>query len=206
MKARSDTELAVIVLALCPAAAACTRLIDALWLSAGMVFVLAMTSGLSVLTPPRAPRSRGQAGAAAWGVFLVSACCAGIFELLLAAAAPAAAARLGIYVPLVAVTAPSMGRIVEREPGASLRGSLRDTVARAALFTSVLLVVTAFREVAGAGTITLGRTIPVGAFFQDPARAVALGGGALICLGYAAGAAQLLQSRRAGLREEDGAR
>jgi hypothetical protein len=71
-----------------------------------------------------------------------------------------------------------------------------DVLARAAVFVAVLVVVTAFREVLGAGTITLGRTIAVAPFFRDPARAVGLGGGALICLGYAAGGARLLASRR----------
>ncbi len=206
MNVRSETELAALVLALCPAAAACTRLIDALWLSAGMVLVLAVTGFLTALTPPLAPRRSAPAAAAAWGVLLVSACCAGVFELLLGAAAPAAAARLGIYVPLLAVTAPSMGRLVEREPGTGARAVLLDTLARAAVFVSVLLVVTAFREVLGAGTITLGRTIAVAPFFQDPARAVGLAGGALICLGYAAGGARLFQSRRpAAAAGKDGA-
>jgi len=200
MNVRSETELAVLALALCPAAAACTRLIDALWLSAGMVLVLAVTGLLTSLARP----ARQHGGAApAWGVLLVSACGAAVFELLLAAAAPAAAARLGIYVPLLAVTAPSLGRLIGHEPVDRPRVVLLDTAARSVIFVPVLLVVTAFREVLGAGTLTLGRTIVVEPFFHDPARAVGVAGGALICLGYAAGAARLLQARGPGSEGKD---
>jgi electron transport complex protein RnfE len=115
-----------------------------------------------------------------------------VYELALNALAPAVSSRLGIYVPLIAVSFLTAGRLDALSSEASLRGAAADAARIGAWFSVMLVAVSVVREVLGSGTITLGTTIPVAPFFADPARAAGFGGGALICLGYAAAAARVL--------------
>jgi Na+-translocating ferredoxin:NAD+ oxidoreductase RnfE subunit len=81
-------------------------------------------------------------------------------------------------------------------------------VGRGLAFSVALLVIAGFREALGAGTITLfpagafKGTIVIGRLADQPVRALGLSGGALLCLGYLAGALQAIAGRRAGARAE----
>lgn len=184
-----DRDLAFLVVGLGPAAAACTRVVDALWLSLAVLIVLTATRALLRF-------AHEQTGPApAWGTLLVTACAAALVELAASAALPATTARLGIALPLLAVTVPSMGQAADGRTFSTVRAAAAHAMGRGAAFAAFLVAVTIVREILGAGTITLGRTIPVSPFFQDPARALALPGGALLCLGYAVAAARALRRR-----------
>jgi Na+-translocating ferredoxin:NAD+ oxidoreductase subunit E len=199
----------VMLLALCPAAAASARLVDALWMSLGIVVVLLLSS-LAVALVAKAAASNGASPAAApgpagrWlGALVISSFLAASFEVVLTAFAPDAAASMGIYAPLVAVNCLVLTRMEAAGKGGSLPATLRASAGKGGLFAVALVVIGLVREVLGAGTITFfpvgtfGGTVVIPSLADNPARAFALSGGALLCLGYLAAALRLVGRRRA---------
>jgi Na+-translocating ferredoxin:NAD+ oxidoreductase subunit E len=200
----------VMLLALCPAAAASARLVDALWMALGVVLVLVLSSLAVALVAKASAAPDGAAPAAApgpagrWlGALVISSFLAASFEVVLAAFAPEAAASMGIYAPLIAVNCLVLTRMEAAGKGGSMAATLRVAAGKGGLFAAALLATGLVREVLGAGTITF---FPVGAFpgtvvipslADNPARALALSGGALLCLGYLAAALKLIGRRRA---------
>jgi Na+-translocating ferredoxin:NAD+ oxidoreductase RnfE subunit len=200
---RGEDRRTVLVLALCPAAAASTRLEDALWLAAGTAVVLVACSALLPLLRPRLPGAPAGRGALTGGVLLLSSLVTAAFELALGALAPAAAARLGAYVPLVAATFLLVGRLGEALDAPTPGRAAVDAARLAGAFAAVLSLLALAREALGAGTVTLGATWPLGPLVEEPARALGLGAGALLLLGYAAAALRAIgASRRAKAGEE----
>ncbi len=205
-----ERQLAILILGICPAAVVSTRVVDALLMSAGVVLVLAATSLLLPLIRRLAPEGPHEGHASTsrvvsprilWGALLFSSCMTAAFELALNTLAPAAASRLGVYVPLISVSFLVTGRLQELAASPSARAAALDVLRNGAAFTALLIVIAVLREILGAGTFTLGTTIAVRPFFDDPFRAVGLAGGALLCLGYAAGAVRLIGGRRADAAE-----
>jgi Na+-translocating ferredoxin:NAD+ oxidoreductase subunit E len=210
-----ENPISMLLIGLCPAAAVSARVIDSLWMSAGVVSVLILCRVcLAILDraspdgePPAAPVGR-------WvGALAISSLLTASFETLLLALAPAASASLGIYAPLIAVNCLVVGRRGAPRGTAFLRG-LAEALGQGLGFAGCLLAIAVVRESLGAGTITL---FPVGAFSgvvavpglaRDPARALGAAGGGLLCLGYLAAAARLpgLWRRQAPEAEKDGKR
>jgi Na+-translocating ferredoxin:NAD+ oxidoreductase subunit E len=202
----------VLLMGLCPAIAVSVRVIDALWMSAGVVSVLLLSTFCMTLI------ARGTGGADAAGsgsgkprdrflaALVLSSLFTASFEILLNAAAPASGASLGIYAPLIAVNCLVLDRARSMESGTAIGRSLADAAGMGAGFAACLLVMAILREVVGAGTITLfpvggfGGVVALGSLINDPARAAGLAGGGLLCLGYLAA----LVRRRAAIK--DGAR
>jgi Na+-translocating ferredoxin:NAD+ oxidoreductase subunit E len=113
---------------------------------------------------------------------------------------PSASASLGIYAPLVAVNCLVLGGVGGPSPRALL-ASVVGSLGRGARFALALLLIALVRELLGAGTITLfpvaafGGTVAVGGLVDEPVRALGLAGGALLCLGYLAGAVRAVTAR-----------
>ena len=214
-----NNPIAVMMVGLCPAAAVTGRVIDALWMSLGVFFVLVLTRlGQGILRglgqtppgPPSTPPALAFRCGLLGGLFLAS-CFTASFELILLAFAPEEGASLGIYVPLIAVNCIVLDRVLEPgtpdDPGTG-KGILRSLQTAAAIgagFALCLVVISLVREILGSGTITLfpmrsfGGTIEVGGLSRAPARALISAGGGFLCLGYLAGAARLLsRSKRQG--------
>jgi electron transport complex protein RnfE len=180
-----ENPVAILLLGLCPAAAVTARVVDALWMSAGVaaVVVLASLCAAIIARPLRLFAS-----------LMLASLLTASFELCLAAIAPVRAASLGIYAPLIAVnclvlagmdlggaTKPSKGKVV------------LDAAGKGIGFAAALLLIALFREVLGAGTITLERTtIVLPGLAEHPVRALGLAGGGLLCLGYLAGLARVI--------------
>lgn len=207
-----DNPVVLLLVGLCPAAAVTTRVIDALWMSLGVFSVLILTRlALAVIARLRsdAPESsgaelRGGQGTARgrWlGALLLSSAFTACFELVVLAFAPEEAARLGIYVPLIAVNCIVLDRAELRGGRSSIPAALAGACALGLGFACALVLLSVVREVLGAGTITLfptgsfGGTIVIGGLSSAPARAVGYAGGGLLCLGYLTGAARLLRRR-----------
>ncbi len=214
-----DNPVAVMLVGLCPAAAVTVRVIDALWMSLGLLFVLVLTrlsqailrgvAGSSSGTSPQGARAPSSRGGAWIGSLVLASCFTACFELLLRAFAPEEGVRLGIYVPLLAVncivlerfprTAPDQG---ERSPGRDIALSLQGAAGLGVGFAACLVAISLVRECLGSGTITLfpagsfGGTIAVGSLSAAPVRALAYAAGGLLSLGYLAGAARLLRGPR----------
>lgn len=209
-----ENPIAVLLIGLCPAAAVSVRVIDALWMSAGMLSVLLVSCFCMSLVARwgrKAPESaeggrqntteHGRLNAAEnggrwWGALVLSSCLTACFEIVMLLVAPEEGAGLGIYVPLIAVNCLVLGRIDAASRRQSLAGSLWDAAGNGIGFAACLVLIALVREVLGAGTITLfpvpgfSGTIAVPSLINDPVRALGYAGGGLLCIGYLAGAAR----------------
>jgi H+/Na+-translocating ferredoxin:NAD+ oxidoreductase subunit E len=211
--------VAAVLIGLCPAAAVTGRVIDALWMSLGLVFVLVlMRASREILVllrdapearlPPSTPKPPGDSGPRGLpgiGFLFLASCFTASFELILRAFAPQESAALGIYVPLIAVNCIVLERVADadadgrsRSPGGRIFGALWRAAVTGAGFAVSLVLISLVRETLGSGTITLfpmgtfGGTVVVGAIAAAPARALLYAGGAFLCLGYLAGAVRLV--------------
>jgi H+/Na+-translocating ferredoxin:NAD+ oxidoreductase subunit E len=203
-----EERFPLFLLALVPAVAVSGRVIDALWMSAGVLLVSVLSCiGRWLLDDTEAGRPSGglEPPRALFRALVISSVLTAGFEAGLLAVHPAASAALGIYAPLIAVN------LVVLEPGSpgtqSLRRSTVAAFGRGAAFAAGLLSIALAREALGAGTITL---FPVGAFrgtlvirplLDQPVRALGAAGGALLCLGYLAGGVRWLARRSARAEE-----
>jgi len=201
-----ENPTAVLLVGLCPAAAVSVRVIDSLWMSAG-IFAVMLLSSFCMTLLARGGENDGEAtprsAAGGWLAALVfSSFLTASFELVLLRAAPEASAALGIYAPLIAVNCLVLTAIDESSRALSPARALLDAAGKGAIFACCLLVIGVFREVLGAGTITLfpvsgfSGTIVIGTLSNDPARAISFAGGALLCLGYLAALARIVKERR----------
>ncbi len=225
-----DNPVAVMLVGLCPAAAVTGRVIDALWMSLGLLFVLVLTRLCqtilqAVLATAASPAAQSSPSGEElisfrprWlGSLLLASCFTASFELILLAFAPDESASLGIYIPLLAVNCIVLERFAASRPGEPARNlgrkiarSLQESGGLGVGFAVSLIVISLVRETLGSGTITLfpmgsfAGTIAVGRVSLAPARALAYAGGAFLCLGYLAGAARLLGRLKARRAEGQG--
>jgi Na+-translocating ferredoxin:NAD+ oxidoreductase subunit E len=193
-----ENKLTFFLLGLCPAIAMTARVIDALWMSAGVILVVVLTAlAMAVVSGGSGERPPWTRALAIASLLTAS------LEAALLAFAPAAGASLGIYAPLIAVNC----LVLEQgspwkaaAPGSSLLAAL----GRGMRFAVALVFVAVFRESLGAGTITLfgvggfDGTIEIPRFVDQPVRAAGFAGGALLCLGYLGGAVRAIAMRGAG--------
>lgn len=192
-------EPSLLFLGLCPAIAVSVRVMDALWISAGVVLVLVLSDLALWLLAREGPPGQEDRPAALLRALLITSFLTASLEALLLARAPSASASLGIYAPLVAVNCLVLGR--GGASRAAPRSSIITALGRGIRFALALVLIAVVREVLGAGTITLvpmasfGGTIAVGGLVDQPVRALGLAGGALLCLGYLAGAARAITGR-----------
>jgi electron transport complex protein RnfE len=201
-----ENPTAVLLVGLCPAAAVSVRVIDSLWMSAGVFAVMLLSSFcMTLLAQGKAVEGEVTPRAAAGGwlaALVISSFLTASFELVLLRAAPEASAALGIYAPLIAVNCLVLTVIDESSRVLSPGRALLGAAGKGSVFAACLLLIGAFREVLGAGTITLfpvsgfSGTIVIGSLSSDPARAISFAGGGLLCLGYLAALARMVKERR----------
>jgi Na+-translocating ferredoxin:NAD+ oxidoreductase subunit E len=200
----TEKPVAILFLGLCPAIAVSARVIDALWMSVGVMLVLVLSGIAMALLVRESPAPEGSgADPGPWlRALVISSFLTASFEAGLLALAPAASAALGIYAPLIAVNCLVLGKGMPAT-SPSVRGTLAAALGRGLGFAGCLVLIALVREAAGAGTITL---FPVGTFdgtveipvlVDQPVRALGLAGGGLLCLGYLAGAARAISRRAA---------
>ncbi|MGA2640050.1 MAG: Rnf-Nqr domain containing protein [Spirochaetia bacterium] len=199
-----ENLLAMLFLGLCPAIAVSARVIDALWMSAGVVLVLVLSAlAASLLSPDSAGDDRGRLTAPWMRALVISSLLTASFEAGLIALAPTASAALGIYAPLIAVNCLVLGRGLPGHTHSSPGGAVAAALGRGIGFAASLVLIALVREVLGAGTITLfpvgrfGGTIEIPMLVEQPVRALGFAGGGLLCLGYFAGAARGISHRTA---------
>ena len=115
-----------------------------------------------------------------------------IVELLLKAYIPALSRSLGIFVPLIVVNCIILGRAEAFASKNSVLRSIFDALGMGLGFTLVLIIVSAIREIFGAGTI-MGMPLIKG--FQ-PAIIMILAPGALLTLGLLIGFTNLIKENK----------
>ena len=178
------------------------RVIDALWISAGVILVLALSNAaMSLLSG----QNTGGPTARWLRALVLTALLTASFEAALLAFAPAASAALGIYAPLIAVNCLVLGVGFPGSPAAPPGRPLLSGLVQGVQFAAALVLIALVRETLGSGTITLFRAgtftgiIEIPRLVNEPVRALGAAGGGLLCLGYLAGAFRAI-SRRAGPR------
>ncbi|MGO9307958.1 MAG: Rnf-Nqr domain containing protein [Spirochaetia bacterium] len=198
-----ESPAAVLFLGLCPAIAVSARVIDALWMSAGVFLVFVLTGGAMALLSLGAGKEARGGPAAGWlRALVLTSFLTASFEAGLIALAPAASAALGIYAPLIAVNCLVLSAGTPDAPDSPL-GFPGASLVRGVGFAASLVVIALIREAVSAGTITLfpvggfGGTLEIPGLADAPVRALGLAGGALLCLGYFAAAAREIMRRAA---------
>jgi electron transport complex protein RnfE len=194
-----ERGFAVILLGLCPAVAVCARLIDALWMSAGLIIVL-VTASLCMALIARQP---GEQSRSRWfGALVLSSFLTASFEVALLVLDPESSSNLGIYIPLLAVNCLVLAGLKDVTATATIGQTLSSAAVHGAVFAGCLILITLFREVLGAGTITLFRVggfsgaLVIPGVSADPVRALGMAGGGLLCLGYLAAIARSVRDRK----------
>jgi electron transport complex protein RnfE len=169
-----ENPVLVLALGLCPTLAVTSSAINGLGMGVAATFVLVMSNSIISLIKPLVPaRIRIPI------FILVIATFVTIVKLVMAAYTPALSKSLGIFIPLIVVNCIILGRA---EAFASKHGILRsaaDGIGMGLGFTATLVLLGAFREILGNGTI-FGANI-MGASFQ-PALMMILPPGAFISL------------------------
>lgn len=103
-----------------------------------------------------------------------------IVDLLLQAYVPALSASLGVFIPLIVVNCIILGRAEAFASKNSVAASAVDGICQGIGYTVVLLILSAFRELLGAGTL-LGIQIMPSSYV--PAGMLTLPVGGFLCLG-----------------------
>lgn len=180
-----ENPIFIIVLGLCPTLGVSTKVINALGMSAGVIFVLLCSNiFISLLKNFIPDKVRIPA------YIVVIASFVTIVEMVMQAYSPALYKNLGVFVPLIVVNCIILGRAEAFANKNSVLPSILDAIGMGLGFTLSLLLIAVIREVLSAGTISL---IPIGSFdgvikvpglFQAPVRIIGLAAGALFVMGF----------------------
>ncbi len=180
-----ENPIFVMALGLCPALAVSTRVVNALGMGAGVIFVLVgsniMVSLLKDFSPEKVRIP---------SYIVIIASFVTIVDLSMRAYLPSLSASLGVFVQLIVVNCVILGRAEAFASRNSLGQSVLDAIGMGLGFTVALTIIAFIRELLGAGTVTL---FPVGAFggviripglADAPVRIISLAAGALLVMGY----------------------
>lgn len=175
----------IIVLGLCPALGVSSKFINAIGMGAGVVFVLLGSNIFVSLLKNFIPE---KVRIPAYIVIIASFVT--VVEMVMHAYLPSLFESLGVFVPLIVVNCLILGRAEAFANRNSVRASILDALGMGIGFTLSLMLIALFREVLGAGTITI---ISIGSFdgiikipgiYNAPARVFGLSAGALLVMGY----------------------
>ncbi|MFP4266719.1 MAG: electron transport complex subunit RsxE [Spirochaetaceae bacterium] len=180
-----ENPVFILALGLCPALGVSTRVVNALGMGAGVLFVLVgsniFVSLLKDFIPPKVRIP---------SYIVIIASFVTIVEMVMQAYLPDLYNSLGVFVSLIVVNCAILGRAEAFANKHTVGESIIDGVGMALGFTFALLLISLAREVLGVGTITL---FPMGGFdgvielpilVDKPARVFALAPGALLVIGY----------------------
>ena len=180
-----ENPIFIIVLGLCPALAVSTKVINALGMGAGVIFVLLGSNIIVSLLKDFIPEK-----VRIPSYIVIIASFVTIVEMVMQAYSPALYKNLGIFVPLIVVNCVILGRAEAFANKNNVTLSILDAIGMGVGFTLGLLLIAVVREVLGAGTITL---FSIGAFdgvitipglVNAPVRIIGLAAGALLVMGY----------------------
>ena len=195
-----ENPVFVVLLGLCPSLGVSTKVVNALGMGAGTLFVLLGSNIFVSLLKGFIPE---KVRIPAYIVIIASFVT--IVEMVMQAYIPALYNSLGVFVPLIVVNCVILGRA---EAFASKNGTLRsimDGLGMGVGFTLALFVIALVREVLGNGTITIFPIGPLGfdgtiyipLLYQSPARIMTLAAGALLVIGYLKALLNYYEDRKA---------
>lgn len=165
----------VLLLAMCPALAVTTSLINAIGMGVSVIFILTISNFVISLLRRFIPETiRIPAFIGIIAAFVT------IMEMIINAYFPELYTRLGIYLPLIVVNCVILERAESFASKNTVIYSVIDGIAVGIGFTIALLIISFFRELIGAGTLF---NIPVLPKIFIPAFVMILPPGAFITLG-----------------------
>jgi Na+-translocating ferredoxin:NAD+ oxidoreductase subunit E len=180
-----ENPIFIIVLGLCPALAVSTKVVNALGMGGGVIFVLLGSNIFVSLLRDFIPE---KVRIPAYIVIIASFVT--VVEMVMEAFLPELFKNLGIFVPLIVVNCVILGRAEAFARKRGVTESVLDALGMGVGFTLGLTLIALFRESLGAGTITV---FPIGSFdgvieipglISAPARIMSLAAGALLVVGY----------------------
>ena len=180
-----ENPVFVLALGLCPALGVTSKVVNALGMGAGVIFVLLGSNIFVSLLKNFIPE---KVRIPAYIVIIASFVT--IVEMVMEAFIPSLYESLGVFVPLIVVNCVILGRAEAFANKNSVGSSILDALGMGIGFTLSLIVIAFVREVLGAGTITI---IPIGnwngeivipGLSSSPARVFSLAAGALLVMGY----------------------
>ncbi|RKZ29854.1 electron transport complex subunit RsxE [bacterium] len=170
-----ENPVLVLALGLCPTLAVSTSAINGLGMGIAATFVLVMSNLIIALIKKLVP------GRIRIPIFIVViATFVTITKLVMAAYTPALSKALGIFIPLIVVNCIILGRAEAFASKHNVIRSLADGIGMGFGFTLTLVLLGAFREILGSGTV-FGANV-MGSSFQ-PALLMILPPGAFLSLG-----------------------
>jgi len=195
-----ENPVFVLALGLCPALGVSTRVVNALGMGAGVLFVLLGSNIFVSLLKDFIPEK-----VRIPSYIVIIASFVTIVEMVMKAYLPDLYNSLGVFVSLIVVNCIILGRAEGFANKNTLRASILDAFGMSIGFTFALFLISFVREVFGVGTITL---FPMGGFdgvieipvlVDSPARVIALAAGALLVMGYLIAGFRWLQDKSGGV-------
>ncbi len=180
-----ENPIFIIVLGLCPALGVSSKLINAIGMGAGVIFVLLGSNIFVSLLKNFIPN---KVRIPAYVVIIASFVT--LVEMVMQAYLPSLFESLGVFVPLIVVNCLILGRAEAFANKNSITASIFDALGMGIGFTLSLMLIALFREVLGAGTITImaignfDGVIKIPGIYNAPARVFGLSAGALLVMGY----------------------
>lgn len=180
-----ENPILIILLGLCPTLGVSTSVINALGMSAGVMFVLLCSNIIVSLLKDFIPDK-----VRIPSYIVIIASFVTIVEMVMAAYVPALFESLGVFVPLIVVNCIILGRAEAFANKKSVVLSIMDAIGMGIGFTLGLLLISLIREVLASGTITIfamggfDGVIKIPGLFSSPVRIIGLAAGALFVLGY----------------------
>ncbi len=180
-----ENPVFVLALGLCPALGVTSKVVNALGMGAGALFVLLGSNIFVSLLKNFIPE---KVRIPAYIVIIASFVT--IVEMVMEAFIPSLYDALGVFVPLIVVNCVILGRAEAFANKNNIGNSILDALGMGIGFTLALVVIALVREVLGAGTISL---VPLGGWdgvitipglVSAPARVFSLAAGALLVMGY----------------------
>ncbi|MCL2480651.1 MAG: electron transport complex subunit RsxE [Spirochaetaceae bacterium] len=180
-----ENAIFVMGIGLCPTLGVSTKVVNALGMGAGVIFVLICSNIMISLLKDFIPNK-----VRIPAYIVVIASFTAVVEMVMQAYTPGLFRTLGVFVPLIAVNCVIFARAEVFAGKHTILPSILDALGAGIGFTLGLLVIALIREVLGSGTITL---FPLGSFegvidipvlINSPVRIVGLSAGALFVIGF----------------------
>ena len=180
-----ENPVFVLALGLCPALGVTSKVVNALGMGAGVIFVLLGSNIFVSLLKNFIPE---KVRIPAYIVIIASFVT--IVEMVMEAFIPPLYESLGVFVPLIVVNCVILGRAEAFANRNTIGASILDALGMGLGFTLALIIIAFVRELLGAGTITLvplgnwDGVISIPGLSKSPARVFTLAAGALLVMGY----------------------
>ena len=182
-----ENPIFVVLLGLCPALGVSTKVVNAIGMGAGTLFVLVGSNIFVSLLKGFIPE---KVRIPAYIVIIASFVT--VVEMVMQAYVPDLYNSLGVFVPLIVVNCVILGRAEAFASKNSLLPSVLDALGMGLGFTLGLSAIALVREFFGNGTITLfpldligfDGVIRIPLIYQSPMRIMTLAAGALLVIGY----------------------